>query len=54
MHKKMGNKGYDQSVTCLADDSQNLGGLVVARFALREFYRKQTVAYIRNQAKIHR
>ena len=25
MHKKLGNKGYDQSVTCLADDSQNLG-----------------------------
>ena len=24
MHKKLGNKGYDQSVTCLADDPQNL------------------------------
>lgn len=22
---KLGNKGYDQSVTCLADDPQNLG-----------------------------
>ena len=24
MHKKLGNKGYDQSVTCLADDLQTL------------------------------
>ena len=27
-------------------------GLVVARFALWEFYRKQTIAYISNQAKM--
>ena len=24
MHRKLGNKGYDQSVTCLADDLQTL------------------------------
>ena len=27
--------------------------LVVARFALREFYRKQTIAYISTQEKMH-
>ena len=28
-------------------------GLVVARFALWEFYRKQKIAYISNQEKMH-
>ena len=27
--------------------------LVVARFTLQEFYRKQTIVYISNQAKMH-
>ena len=45
-------KEYDQCVTCLADDPQNL----VTRSSMlrtRVFYRKQTTAYISNQAKMH-
>ena len=45
-------KEYDQCVTCLADDPQNLG---TRSSMLRTpgFYRKQTVAYISIQAKMH-
>ena len=49
---KLGDEKYDQSVTCLADDPQNL----VTRSStlrLREFYRKQMISYISTQAKMH-
>mgnify|MGYP005834804727 CR=1 FL=1 len=49
MHKNWVRKEYDQSVTCLADDPQNL---VTRSSMLRTFYRKQTIAYISTQAKM--
>ena len=51
MHKNWVWKEYDQCVTCLADDPQNL----VTRSSTPhtpEFYRKQTIAYISTQEKM--
>ena len=49
MHKNWVIKGYDQSVTCLADD---LKTLVTRSSMLRtpEIYHEQTIAYISTQA----
>ena len=52
MHKTWVLKGYDQSVTCLADDPQNLETRS-STLRTSEFYRKETIAYISNQANMH-
>ena len=51
MHKNWVIKGYDQSVTCLVDDPENLRMRSSTLFALGVFYRKQTIAYISNKQR---
>ena len=50
MHKNWVMKGYDQSVTCLADDPQNLETRN-STLPLRVLYRKQTITYISTQTR---
>ena len=48
MHKNWVVKRYDQSVTCLADDPQNLETRN-STLPLRVLYRKQTITHISTQ-----
>ena len=51
MNKNLVIKGYDQSVTCLADDLQILKTCSSMLRTLGVL--SQTIAYISNQAKMH-